>query len=63
MPAALAALLLLAPAAEADAPAWPRFRGPAGTATAADASPPLVWDGATGENVRWTTAPARPRGQ
>lgn len=34
---------------------WPSFRGPGGAGAAADASPPVRWDVATGQNVRWVT--------
>lgn len=44
----LSAVLLTQGASASD---WPQFRGPAGTATAAEASLPLRWS--TTENVRW----------
>jgi len=50
----LVCLSLLLPAVEPDAVDWGRFRGPDGLAEAPAASPPLTWDGTTGENVRWS---------
>ncbi len=32
---------------------WPGFRGPCGLAVCEGRRPPLVWDGASGRNVRW----------
>ncbi len=49
----LTALLLALPAAAADGN-WPQWRGPNADGTAPDASPPLTWDGASGNGVRWT---------
>ncbi len=34
---------------------WPSFRGPDGTGVADGQSPPVTWDGKSGEGVRWKT--------
>ncbi|MGC6487307.1 MAG: PQQ-binding-like beta-propeller repeat protein [Planctomycetota bacterium] len=51
---ALLSTLALAACAVPDA-GWPQGAGPRGDWTAAGASPPLRFSGATGENVRWRT--------
>jgi len=35
---------------------WPSFRGPQASGIAKGATPPLTWNGETGENIRWKTA-------
>ena len=40
-------------AADPVTPAWTGFRGPEGTGVWANAKPPTIWDGATGQNIRW----------
>ncbi len=35
---------------------WPSFRGPDGTGVAEGQNPPISWDGAKGDAVRWKTA-------
>jgi outer membrane protein assembly factor BamB len=35
---------------------WPSFRGPDGTGVADGQNPPIVWNGAKGESIRWKTA-------
>lgn len=47
---ALAGTLL---AADPPSPTWTGFRGPEGTGVWPTAKPPTVWDGNTGQNVRW----------
>jgi outer membrane protein assembly factor BamB len=32
---------------------WPHWRGPEGNGVAAQADPPVIWDGASGKNIRW----------
>ena len=34
---------------------WPSFRGPDGTGVADSQNPPVVWNGAKGESIRWKT--------
>lgn len=47
-------LALLASSASGTAENWPGWRGPRGDGTSLDANPPLRWDAATGENIRWS---------
>jgi len=51
----LAADLSAVPSAKAEPSkaAWTGFRGPEGTGVWPNAKPPTVWDGNTGQNVRW----------
>jgi outer membrane protein assembly factor BamB len=51
----LAILILLAAPAHAGANDWPAFRGARAAGVAADATPPVSWDVASGRNVAWTT--------
>lgn len=41
-------------------PAWPAFRGPTGRGIASNATPPMTWNGNTGENIRWKQPVPRP---
>lgn len=52
-------LVLAAPALAADH--WPHWRGPHADGTAPAAKPPVKWDGASGQNIRWK-APLTGRG-
>jgi outer membrane protein assembly factor BamB len=51
---ALSLMLLLVPLAQAEN--WPGWRGPRGDGSSEAASPPLAWNGKTGDKIAWQAA-------